>query len=139
MIPGLPRRGSLPFQLGAFLVVGGFQLLIDTAIFIALGALGVPVVPANVAGRVVGASVGFWLNGRVTFARTGAPGLRGKALRRFVLSWVLLTALGTLLLRAIDLRYGLGATWLAKPLVEAFLAVLGFVSLKYFVFRPVRR
>lgn len=139
MIPGLPKRGTLPFQVGAFLAVGGVQLALDTLVFIALSALGVPVVAANVAGRVIGASVGYWLNGRVTFAREDGPGLHGRALQRFVVSWVLLTTLGTVLLRAIDLRYGLGATWLAKPLVEAFLALLGFVSLKYFVFRPRAR
>ena len=33
--------------------------------------LSVAVVPANLAGRVAGACLGFWLNGQVTFRRAG--------------------------------------------------------------------
>jgi putative flippase GtrA len=130
----LPVPGSLGFQVGAFLAVGLLQVLVDTAIFIALGAAGVAVVPANVVSRTCGALLGFWLNGRVTFASADGHGLDRGALLRFLTSWLLLTALGSVLLHAVEARFGLHLTWLAKPLVEAFLAVLGFVSLKYFVF-----
>lgn len=128
------RRGGLGFQLGAFVVVGVLQVLVDTTVFIALGWWGVPVATANVVARICGALLGFWLNGRVTFARADGHGLNRAALARFVLSWCALTVLGTLLLVQVDARAGLSAAWLAKPFVEAFLALLGFVSLKYFVF-----
>jgi putative flippase GtrA len=129
-----PHRGRLRFEIIAFVLVGGVQVVLDTLVFIALGALGVPVFAANVAGRVAGASVGFLINGRVTFASTDGHGLDRGALARFVAAWAVLTTLGGVLLVQVEQGFGLTAAWLAKPMVEAFLAVLGFVSLKYFVF-----
>lgn len=128
------HRGGLRFEIIAFLFVGGLQLMLDTLIFIALGALGVPVFAANVAGRLAGACLGFVVNGRLTFASADGHGLDPGALLRFAITWAVLTIMGGLLLVQVEDGFGLTATWLAKPMVEAFLAVLGFVSLKYFVF-----
>lgn len=128
------HRGRLRFEILAFLLVGGLQVVLDTLVFIALGALGVPVFAANVASRFAGACLGFLVNGRVTFASADGHGLDPGALLRFVITWAALTTLGGLLLVQVDQLFGLTATWLAKPMVEAFLAVLGFMSLKYFVF-----
>jgi len=128
------HRGSVRFQLVAFLVVGGVQVVVDTAVFILLGLAGVPVFAANLVSRTAGACLGFWINGRVTFAARDGHGVDRAALARFVLSWALLTLLGGVLLVAVDRALGLGWTWLAKPLVEAGLAVLGFLALKFFVF-----
>lgn len=128
------HRGGLRFELVAFVLVGALQLLLDTLVFIALGALGVPVFAANVAGRLVGASFGFLINGRLTFASADGHGIDPGALLRFITTWVVLTTLGGVLLVQVEQGFGLAATWLAKPMVEAMLAVLGFLSLKYFVF-----
>lgn len=128
------QRGRLGFEIIAFVLVGGIQVVVDTLVFIALGALGMPVFIANVAGRLAGASLGFVINGRVTFASPDGHGLDRGALVRFIITWATLTALGGLALVQVEHGFGLAATWLAKPMVEAFLAVLGFVSLKYFVF-----
>lgn len=122
------------FQIIAFLLVGGLQVVLDTLVFIALGALGMPVFAANVAGRLAGASLGFLINGRVTFASADGHGLDSGALARFGATWAVLTTVGGVLLVHVEQGFGLTATWLAKPMVEALLAVLGFVSLKHFVF-----
>ena len=122
-------------QIVVFLVVGALQLVVDSAVFIGLSALGLAVIPANVAGRVSGASLGFWLNGRYTFADQGRPRLSGRHLRRFVIAWLLLTVLSTAALYAIEARSNLQMAWLAKPLVEALNAAIGFVVWRQWVYR----
>ena len=122
-------------QLVAYGVVGGLQLLLDWACFVSMTAAGVAVVPANLAGRVVGASVGFWLNGRYTFARGGEPTLARRNALRFLLFWTATTAASTLAMQAIDAREGLQTAWLLKPLVEALLAALGFIAARHWIYR----
>src|SRR5690606_8590592 len=58
----LLRQGSQYFAIGIL------QLLVDWALFVAATALGLHAVPANLLGRISGAALGFWLNGRYTFA-----------------------------------------------------------------------
>lgn len=123
-------------QLAGYGAVGGLQLVLDWACFVALTAAGVAVVPANVAGRIAGASLGFWLNGRYTFARGGAPALGRRHALRFVAFWLATTAASTLAVQAMDSREGLQAAWLLKPLVEAALAVLGFLASRHWIYRP---
>jgi putative flippase GtrA len=125
----LIRQGSW------FLVIGCVQVALDWAVFVALSALGMAVVPANLLARVAGASLGFWLNGRLTFAIEGQARLGGRRLLRFVLAWLLLTALSTALLGLVASHLGLGWAWLAKPLVEAFMAVISFFISRHWVYR----
>ncbi len=123
-------------QLLAFGLVGGLQLLVDWACFVLLTLAGLAVVPANLAGRVAGACLGFWLNGRYTFAGPGAPPLGRRQALRFVAFWLATTAASTLALLAIESRDGLQATWLLKPLIEALLAALGFLASRHWIYRP---
>lgn len=125
-------------QLVSYGTVGGLQLVLDWACFVALTAAGVAVVPANLAGRIAGASIGFWLNGRYTFARGGEPQLARRHALRFIAFWLATTAASTLAVQAIDAREGLQAAWLLKPLVEAVLAVLGFLASRHWIYRPHR-
>lgn len=125
-------------QASAYLVFGLVQLAVDTGIFIGLTAAGVALTPANVIGRLAGAGLGFMLNGRVTFAAPGQGPLHGLALARFALLWLVMTIIGSALLRAVEHKVGLHGSWYAKPLVEALLAVLGFLAMKFFVFRSPR-
>ena len=122
-------------QAGLFLAVGLAQLSLDSAVFIGATALGLPVGPGNVLGRVSGATLGFWLNGRFTFADGASSRLSGSHLRRFVVAWVLMTALSTLLVQWVSSQHSLHAAWLAKPMVEALMAVIGFVVWRQWVFR----
>ncbi|HEU0153631.1 MAG TPA: GtrA family protein [Arenimonas sp.] len=130
---GLPHPMSR--QVLLFLAVGGAQLLLDSAVFIGLTALGLPLVLGNVLGRVAGASLGYWLNGRYTFARGGEPQLQRRHLWRFLVAWSALTALSTALLAAVEASAGLSVSWLAKPLVEALMAAIGFMVWRHWVYR----
>jgi putative flippase GtrA len=118
-----------------FLAVGAAQLVLDTGVFVLLTSLGLPLAPGNILGRIAGASLGYWLNGRYTFARGGVPQLQRRHLGRFVLAWSALTLLSTLLLSQVEAVAGLSGSWLAKPLVEALMAMIGFVLWRHWVYR----
>lgn len=123
-------------QVVGFGLVGGLQLLLDWACFVALTALGVAVLPANLVGRIAGASLGFWANGRFTFAKPGEPPRLGRRrLLRYVLFWLAMSALSTLAVMGLDQLHGLHAAWLGKPLVDAVLAAMGFLAAKYWIYR----
>lgn len=131
----LPRMPVLQTQLLSFGLVGGIQLLVDWLLFVVLSALGVPVLLANLGGRVSGASLGFWLNGSVTFRHVTGPVLGGAALLRFLAMWLALTAVSSVLMWGIDVHGGLQWAWAAKPLVEALLALVSFVVSRHWVYR----
>lgn len=101
---------------------------------VALSHLGIAVRPANVAGRVCGALLGFWLNGKFTFNGEGMA-VGGVQLRRFVLMWLCTTLASTWAIGRVDDHLGLSWAWLAKPLVEAALAAVGFVLSRYWIYR----
>ena len=96
MLMSLLRQGS------TYLVIGLVQLLVDWLVFVVATALGMPVAPANIAGRLAGMLLGFWLNGRYTFAEAGAGKLGWKRFARFFGLWLLLTAASTLLVSLVD-------------------------------------
>lgn len=135
----------LPFRKGAsvsllrqgshFVIIGLIQLGLDWAVFVGATALGVPTVPANVLGRVCGMLLGFWLNGRYTFAAEGNHRLGWARFARFLALWVLLTAVSTVLVTSAALHLGLGYAWLAKPVVEGGLAAASFLLMRRFVYR----
>jgi len=127
---------ALSRQLLLFLLVGAAQVALDWAVFVALTHAGVAVAVGNVIGRICGACLGYWLNGRYTFAGSdGRPRLGPVQLRRFITAWLLLTALSTLLVWMVAGRFSLQMAWLAKPAVEALIAVIGFVVWRQWVYR----
>ena len=125
----LPRQGLL------FLLSGLAQLVLDTALYVGLTAAGFPVATGNIAGRIAGACLGFWLNGRYTFAEGGKARLQPRHLLRFILAWGALTAMSTYLLASIATGTSLQISWFAKPLVEAVMAAIGFVVWRQWVYR----
>jgi putative flippase GtrA len=125
---------TLSRQFVLFLLIGA-QVVVDWAMFVALTYAGLPLTAGNVAGRATGACLGYWLNGRYTFAADGHARLSRVHLLRFIVAWLLLTALSTLLLATVEHHIDLQAAWLAKPLVEAAMALLGFVVWRQWVFR----
>jgi putative flippase GtrA len=125
----LLRQGS------HYLVFGVIQLLLDWALFVGFTALGMPAAPANLASRTSAALLGFWLNGRYTFADAGGSRLGWKRFIRFWELWLLMTALSTALVAVVESQLGLHWAWLAKPLVEAMLAVANFFLLRHLVYR----
>ena len=126
----LLRQGS------AYIIIGLLQLLLDWLVFVAATAAGLPVVPGNSAGRLAGMLLGFWLNGRITFADAqGRQRLGWHRFARFLPLWLLLTAASTLLVSAADHALGLQYAWLAQPVVEGGLAIASFVLLRHVVYR----
>jgi putative flippase GtrA len=119
-------------QTSLFVLVGLAQLALDTGVFIATTALGVPVAAGALLGRISGAVFGFWLNGRYTF---GVPRLDRQHAARFALAWTLLTIVSTLSITAIAARLGLHYAWLAKPMVEAVLAAINFLISRHWIYR----
>lgn len=126
---------SLVRQGRSFVVVGALQWLLDWAVMVGVSHAGAPVEAANVAGRISGAMLGFWLNGRWTFAREDTR-LGRRQLGRFVLMWCASTTLSTLAVGQVDDVFGLQWAWLAKPAIEATLGLLGFVLARHWVYRP---
>jgi putative flippase GtrA len=116
-------------------VVGGLQLLADWGVFVLLTGLGLAVVPGNLLGRVAGASLGFWLNGRYTFSRDGQPRLGGQRLLRFGVVWAVLTIISTLAVQQINAAASLQWAWMAKPAVDALLALAGFAASRRWIYR----
>lgn len=132
----LKRISNLPVvrQGGSYLVIGLLQLLVDWAMFVTLSALGLAVEPANVIGRVSGAVLGFWLNGRFTFAGEDATVGR-RQFGRFLLMWLATTAVSTWSLAHIDDAIGLQWAWLAKPAIDLALSAAGFLLSRHWVYR----
>ena len=134
-MPHSPPRHTLARQGGSYLIVGLLQLLLDWLVFVGLTAFGVPAASGNLAGRVSGALLGFWLNGRVTFARSGDVRLGWWRFAKFLLVWIPLTVISTLAVAWVAGTLGLAYAWLAKPLVEGALAVVAFFLWRHVVYR----
>lgn len=116
-------------------LVGGLQLLVDWAVFVAASAMGVAPGWANVLGRLIGACLGFALNGAITFRSEDGARLGWKRFRRYCATWVILTALSTAAIHMIDANAGLKWAWLAKPAVDAVLAGLAFLTSRHWIYR----
>ena len=125
----LLRQGRL------FVLAGAAQLLLDWTVFVALTAAGAAAAPGNVCGRIAGALLGFWLNGRWTFAHDGEARLGWRRFVRFAAVWLLLTAASTAAVTGIAAHLGLQHAWLAKPLIEALIAAVGFFLWRQVVYR----
>lgn len=125
---------SLRRQGPRYLLIGGIQWLVDWGVMVALSHFGLHIGVANVCGRVSGALLGFWLNGKITFA--GEDHAIGRTqLLRFIAMWLVLTAVSTFAIEAIDDVLGRKRAWLAKPLVELMLGLVGFVGSRQWVYR----
>ncbi|MGS1013929.1 GtrA family protein [Rhodanobacter sp. UC4450_H17] len=118
-----------------FFIVGCCLIVLDWAVFVALTTIDVLPVTANVAGRVAGALVGFWANGTVTFSTPGSPRLGQRRLVRYLVVWVALTLLSTGVVAGLAEQLNLKIAWLAKPAVEAGMAVLSFFLSRHWVYR----
>jgi putative flippase GtrA len=125
---------SLTRQGRHYLAIGVLQYLVDWGVMVLLSHAGMLVEPANIAGRVSGALLGYWLNGRITFA--GDDTALGRVqFARFVLMWLTTTAISTFAIGAIDDQLGLKWAWLAKPAVEVTLGIIGFVVSRHWVYK----
>ena len=124
---------TLARQSWLFLLMGFLQWVLDWLVTVGLSHAGLSLELANVCGRVTGALLGFWLNGTITFSSQQRLGRR--QLLRFALAWVALTLVSTWAVGQVGHRVGLEAAWLAKPLVEAALAVVSFFISRHWIYR----
>jgi putative flippase GtrA len=113
-----------------FVLVGLFQLCLDWGVFVLLTRAELAVPVANLLARAVNIPVGWFLQGRVTF---GAA-LNAGTFLRYLLVFLLLTILSTLAL----LPMSVPVRELAKPLVEALLAIASFLLMQHFVFAKAK-
>lgn len=125
---------SLTRQGRHYLAIGILQWLLDWAVMVALSHGGLSVETSNLAGRVTGAALGFWLNGRITFAGDGTE-VGQRQFVRFGLMWIGTTIASTWMLASIDDAVGLRSAWLAKPAVELMLGLIGFALSRHWVYR----
>jgi putative flippase GtrA len=122
-------------QGASYVVIGLLQLALDALLFVALTAAGMTPAFANPLARASAAGLGFWLNGRHTFADDGGPRLGTTRLWRYAITWGSLTILSTLAVSVAARHLGLHAAWLAKPVIEAVLAVVSFTVMRQWVYR----
>jgi putative flippase GtrA len=121
-----------------FVITGLAQLALDWSLYVALTLGGVAIVVANPLARACVVCFGFWMHGAYTFAGGGGRNLGWAQAARYVPTWIALTLAGTLALAAIESRHGLRVSWVAKPAIEAVLAVVSYFALRQWVFRKDR-
>jgi putative flippase GtrA len=115
--------------------IGLVQIGVDWLTFIGLTQLGLPTGTANITGRIVGAALGFWLNGHFTFARGSVRPLRSRHAIKFIASWTLTTLLSTGAVMLAAHTKGLHMAWVVKPLADLALAAIGFAASKYWIYK----
>ncbi|MCK4343440.1 MAG: PIG-L family deacetylase [Phycisphaerae bacterium] len=125
-------------ELLLFGIVGGIQYVVDVAVFSGLVLwTGLPIA-CNLTSRAAGATCGYYLNGVFTFRVLGRR--REGFGARFVIAWLITTAVSTGLIKSLSLLsevvenpvllvYG-------KAVVELLLFVVGFLLCKLWVFVP---
>ncbi len=125
---------TLRRHLGGYTAIGLLQWLVEYGLMLALSEWVMPVAPANVIGRICGAMLGFWLNGKWTFAGDGTHVGR-RALTRFVLMWVALTVLNTWIVAFLDDQFGLRTAQLFKPGADLVSGGIGFLLSRHWVYK----
>lgn len=128
-------RGRLTREALLFGIFGAVQLVADWLTFVLLTWLGASTAAGNIAGRVLGAALGFWLNGRFTFRNDEGEARHRGRLLRFVVGWCITATLSTVLVYLIERHLGLHAAWGGKLVVDVAIAMLGFVLSKYWIFK----
>jgi len=124
-----------------FIIAGAFQYLFDTAVYGLLVAAGLPSTPANILSRSSAALLGFGFNRYITFARSEPAeeswSRFGGSLARFVVLWIALTAISSLLLLMAQVLFGggLAEKVIHKLVIEGVLAVISFFISRHWVFR----
>jgi putative flippase GtrA len=115
----------------SFLFIGALLVVIDGTIFVLLTTWGLDALVANITARFVGVLVGFVANGRWTFS---AP-LGTHHFLRYLMLWLVMTALSTSLVSVIAIHLSLHTAWLGKFFVEAVLAIVSFGVSRHWVYR----
>ncbi|AJZ61080.1 gtrA-like family protein [Paraburkholderia fungorum] len=115
-------------------VIGALQLALDALTFVGLTAAGLDTPVANLCARLVGAALGFWMNGSVTFAAEGQARIGKAQFSRYAVTWCLTTVVSTLVITLINHSHGLLWAQLAKPVADGLLALAAFLCSKYWIY-----
>ena len=121
-----------------FVLVGGFQYLLDAALFGILITSGLGTIPSNITSRATAAATGFLLNRYVTFSRRDdTVQLFSASLVRFLVFFAVMTAVSTGLIHLLGRLAGDSETQriIYKLGVEAVLAVVSFFLSRNWVYR----
>ena len=121
-----------------FILVGGFQYVLDTAFFGILISAGFGTVPSNITSRATAAATGFLLNRYLTFGkRNDNARLFSASLIRFLVFFAVMTVLSTGSILLLEWLVGDNETQRVfyKIGVEAVLAVVSFFLSRNWVFR----
>ena len=117
----------------SYAVIGIVQWLVEYALMLVLSQWIMPVEPANVIGRLCGAVLGFWLNGKLTFAADDTHVGRHAAMR-FLVMWIALTVLNTWIVAHLDDAFGLRMAQLLKPGADLLSGGIGFLLSRHWVY-----
>ena len=128
------RAMTLRRHAASYAVIGIVQWLVEYGLMLALSEWVMPVEPANVIGRLAGACLGFWLNGKWTFAGDDTHVGRHAAVR-FIAMWVVLTVLNTWIVAFIDDQFGLRIAQLLKPGADLVSGGIGFLLSRHWVYK----
>ncbi len=126
---------SIVKQGASYGFVGLLQIGLDSLIFIVLTKFGMITGAANIIGRVSGAIMGFWLNGKWTFSNGEMRPLGARHLGKFLISWTLTTFASTMIVMSATHLEGLHVAWIIKPVADLALAAFGFAISKYWIYR----
>lgn len=118
----------------SYAVIGIVQWLVEYGLMLVLSQWVMPVEPANVIGRLAGACLGFWLNGKWTFAGDDTHVGR-HAVVRFIAMWIALTVLNTWIVAHLDNMFGLRAAQLLKPGADLITGGIGFLLSRHWVYK----
>lgn len=121
-------------QASVFTAIGVVLMGIDTGVFGALHWLGLGLLPANMIARVIAALASFYLNGRYSFAGHGEARPHAIRLGRYVVWWLVMTAISTGVLWACHRAFGEASVYAAKPAVEFVLAVIAFFVSRHWIY-----
>ena len=118
----------------SYAVIGIVQWLVEYGLMLGLSEWVMPVEPANVIGRFAGACLGFWLNGKWTFAGDDTHVGRHAAMR-FIAMWIALTVLNTWIVAFIDDQFGLRTAQLLKPGADLLSGGIGFLLSRHWIYK----
>ena len=118
----------------SYAAIGLVQWLVEYGLMVVLSRWVMPVEPANVIGRLAGAVLGFWLNGKWTFAGDDTHVGRHAAMR-VVTMWLGLTVANTWIVAHLDDVLGLHMAQLLKPGADLLTGGIGFLLSRHWVYK----
>lgn len=118
-----------------FGVVGGGQIVVEWILFVVVTSLGVLAGPANVLARLCAAGLGYLANAHYTFAARRKEPLSRRVFGRYLLVWVIATALSSSAMGWAEFQWGLSTAFLLKPFVDVSLAAATFLASRHWIYR----